>query len=100
MYGNIAHGYPLVTVTKFTHVLEAAVVCLNFAILALCQLFPFSCSIADALPILIVCEFPRLFPRILITACALAFHVRASDGGASLASRLKSGSTVLTLIMK
>jgi hypothetical protein len=86
MCGNIAHGYPLVIVTKFTHVLEAAAVCFNFVILVLCRSFPFSCSITDALSILIVCVFLRLFPRILITECALAFHICASDDGASLAS--------------
>jgi hypothetical protein len=93
--GNIAHEYPLETITKLTHGLEADTICFNFMMLLLCQSFPFSGSIADALATLIICVFPRLSPRIRITTCALAFHVHTGDGGASLASR-----TMITLIMK
>jgi hypothetical protein len=96
--GNIAHGFPLGTVAKFKHGFQPVVVCFNFPTLNLCQPFPFSCCIADALATLIACVFPRLPPHIPIMA--LAFHVCASDDGPSLASRLKSGPTVLTLIMK
>jgi hypothetical protein len=81
---NITHRFHLEIVTKFTHGFQPATVCFNFVMLKLCQLFPFSCSIADALATLIVCVFPRLPPRIPITACA----------------HLKSGATMLTLIMK
>jgi hypothetical protein len=94
----IAQGFLLETVAKFTHNFQPDAVCFTFATLILCQPFPFSCSIADALATLIVCVFPRLTPHIPITA--LAFHVRADDGDASLASRLKSGATMVTLIMK
>jgi hypothetical protein len=45
-----------------------------------------------------VCVVPRLPSRISIKA--LTFHVRASNGGASLASCLKSYATMLILIMK
>jgi hypothetical protein len=89
-----------VIINKFTHGFQPAAVCFNFVTLMLYQSFPFSCSIADMLATLIVCVFPRLPPSIPITACALAFLVRTGNGGASLASRLKFGATMLTLIMK
>jgi hypothetical protein len=39
-------------------------------------------------------------PAVALRLLRLAFHVRAGDCGASLASRLKSSATVITLIMK
>jgi hypothetical protein len=100
MCGNIVHGLSLLIVTTVTHGFLYDAVSFNFVTLTLCQSFPFSWSITDAEATLIVCLFPRLPPRIPITMCALAFHVRAGNGGASLASRLKSGTTMLTLISK
>jgi hypothetical protein len=90
--GNIAHGFPLEIVAKYTHGSQPAAMCFNFVTLNLCQSFPFSCSVAT----LIVCVVSRLPSRIPIMG--LAFHVRA--GGASLAGRPKSSAAMLTFIME
>jgi hypothetical protein len=73
MCGNIAHGFPLLIVTKFTHGFILVAMCFNFTMLRLCQSFSFFWSIADVEATLIVCVFPRFPHRIPIIVCALAF---------------------------
>jgi hypothetical protein len=73
VYGNIAHGLPLLIVSTVTHGFLWDAVCFDFATITPCQSLQFSWSIADAEATLIMCVFPKLPPRIPITVCALVF---------------------------
>jgi hypothetical protein len=86
--GNVVHWLSLLIVTIVTHGLLWDVVCFYFATLTMCQLFPFFWSITDVEAILIVCVpvASSYSDHRVCSSLSLAFHARAGDGDASLAS--------------